>query len=168
VAFTGARVATDERMLPDSLRGYAPVVRGIAQSNAKVTVRQNGGVLYETAVAPGPFVIDDLYPTSGGGDLDVTVTEVDGREERFTVSFSAVPQALREGNQRFSVTAGALRDTGLAQDQLRFAEATYARGLSNHVTLLGGVQVADDFQSGLLGAAFNTPFGAIGADITHA
>ena len=168
VAFTGVRVATDERMLPDSLRGYAPVVRGIAQSNAKVTVRQNGGVLYETTVAPGPFTIDDLYPTSGGGDLEVSVTEVDGREERFTVAFSAVPQALREGNQRFSVTAGALRDTGMAQDELRFAEATYARGINNRVTLLGGAQAARDFQSGLLGAAFNTPFGAIGADITHA
>ncbi len=168
VAFSGVRVATDERMLPDSLRGYAPVVRGMAQSNARVTVRQNGGVLYETTVAPGPFVIDDLFPTSGGGDLQVTITETDGREETFSVAFSAVPQALRAGNQRFSTTAGVLRDTGLAQDALRFAEGTYARGLNNRVTLLGGVQLADDFHAGLLGAAFNTAFGAIGADATHA
>jgi len=168
VGFTGLRVATDERMLPDSLRGYAPVVRGVAQGNARVTIRQNGAVLYETTVAPGPFAIDDLYPNAGSGDLEVAVTEADGREERFTVAFSAVPQALREGSQRFSVTAGALRDTGLAQDALRFVEGTYARGVSNRVTLLGGVQVARHYQAGLAGAAFNTAFGAIGADITHA
>ncbi|WP_313139810.1 fimbria/pilus outer membrane usher protein [Stenotrophomonas sp.] len=168
VSFTGVRVATDERMLPDSLRGYAPVVRGIAQSSARVTVRQNGGVLYETTVAPGPFVIDDLFPTSGGGDLQVTITETDGREETFSVAFSAVPQALRAGNRRFSATAGALRDSGVAQDALRFAEATYARGINNRVTLLGGAQLAHDFHAGLLGAAFNTPFGAIGTDVTHA
>ncbi|TGP82918.1 fimbrial biogenesis outer membrane usher protein, partial [bacterium M00.F.Ca.ET.222.01.1.1] len=36
VAFTGARLYTDERMLPDSLRGYAPAVRGIAEGNALV------------------------------------------------------------------------------------------------------------------------------------
>lgn len=168
VGFTGVRVATDERMLPDSLRGYAPVVRGVAQSNARVTIRQNGAVLHETTVAPGPFAIDDLYPNAGSGDLDVTVTEADGREERFTVSFSAVPQALREGSQRFSVTAGALRDTGRHQQALRFTEATYARGVSNHMTLLGGVQLTEHYQAGLVGAAFNTPLGAIGADVTHA
>jgi len=168
VGFTGVRVATDERMLPDSLRGYAPVVRGVAQSNAGVTIRQNGAVLYETTVAPGPFAIDDLYPNAGSGDLEVAVTEADGREERFTVAFSAVPQALREGSQRFSITAGALRNTGLDQQAMRFTEGTYARGVSNRVTLLGGVQVAEHYQAGLAGAAFNTPFGAIGADITHA
>lgn len=168
VGFTGVRVATDERMLPDSLRGYAPVVRGVAQSNARVSIRQNGAVLYETTVAPGPFLVDDLYPSAGGGDLEVVITEADGREERFTIAFSAVPQALREGSQRFSVTAGALRDTGLAQQTLRFTEATYARGISNRATLLGGVQLAEHYQAGLAGAAFNTPFGALGADVTQA
>jgi len=168
VGFTGVRVATDERMLPDSLRGYAPVVRGVAQSNARVTIRQNGAVLYETTVAPGPFAIDDLYPNAGSGDLEVAVTEADGREERFTVAFSAVPQALREGSQRFSITAGELRDTGMAQNTLRFTEGTYARGINNRVTLLGGVQIAEHYQAGLAGAAFNTPFGAIGADVTQA
>ncbi|HGM5883608.1 fimbria/pilus outer membrane usher protein [Stenotrophomonas maltophilia] len=168
VGFTGVRITTDERMLPDSLRGYAPVVRGVAQSNARVTILQNGAVLYQTTVAPGPFAIDDLYPNAGSGDLEAAVTEADGREERFTVAFSAVPQALREGSQRFSITAGELRDTGMAQNALRFTEGTYARGVSNRMTLLGGVQVAEHYQAGLAGAAFNTPFGAIGADITHA
>jgi len=168
VGFTGVRVATDDRMLPDSLRGYAPVVRGVAQGNARVTIRQNGAVLYETTVAPGPFAIDDLYPNAGSGDLEVAVTEADGREERFIVAFSAVPQALREGSQRFSITAGTVRDTGMQQDALGFTEATYARGVSNHVTLLGGVQLAQHYYAGLAGAAFNTPFGAVGADVTHA
>ncbi|MGS7840025.1 fimbria/pilus outer membrane usher protein, partial [Stenotrophomonas maltophilia] len=108
--FTGVRVATDERMLPDSLRGFAPVVQGIAEGNAVVSIRQNGTVIHESTVAPGPFVIDDLYPTSFGGDLQVTVTEADGRSQRYTVNFSAVPQALRAGSSRFSATAGHLRD----------------------------------------------------------
>lgn len=168
VAFTGLRLATDDRMLPDSLRGYAPVVRGIAQSNAKVTIRQSGAIIYETTVAPGAFVVDDLYPTNGGGDLQVTVTESDGREEVFTVAFSAVPQALREGSQRMSFTAGMLRDTGRTMEPLRFVEGTYVRGMSNRVTALGGVQFAEGYQSVLIGAALNTPFGAIGLDATHA
>ncbi|HEL2980203.1 TPA: fimbrial biogenesis outer membrane usher protein [Stenotrophomonas maltophilia] len=167
VAFTGVRVATDERMLPDSLRGFAPVVRGIAEGNAVVRIRQNGNIIHETTVAPGPFVIEDLYPTHFGGDLEVTVTEPDGREQRFNVNFSAVPQALRPGASRFSGTVGQLRDTSDRWDELRFAEATYARGISNRLTVLGGAQLGEDYRSLLAGAAVNTPVGAFGADITH-
>jgi len=167
VAFTGVRIATDERMLPDSLRGYAPVVRGVADSNAVVRIRQNGVVIHEVYVSPGPFLIDDLYPTSFGGDLQVSVTEADGREQQFVVGFSATPQALRAGATRFSATAGTLRDQGGTSDTWRFAEATYARGIGNPLTLLGGVQLAEYYRAGLVGAAFNTRLGAFGLDMTR-
>lgn len=42
---TGFQLASDSRMLPDSQRGYAPIVRGIADTNAHVTIRQNGLIL---------------------------------------------------------------------------------------------------------------------------
>ncbi|KYF17681.1 hypothetical protein AIZ04_25550, partial [Salmonella enterica subsp. enterica serovar Typhimurium] len=69
--FRGVQLASDDRMLPDSERGFAPVVRGVANSNAKVRISQNGLTIYETTVAPGAFEIDDLYPTGYGGDLIV-------------------------------------------------------------------------------------------------
>lgn len=65
VPFRGAQLATDDDMSPESLHGYAPVVRGIARSNAQVTIRQNGYIIYQTEVAAGPFEITDLYPTGG-------------------------------------------------------------------------------------------------------
>jgi len=167
VAFSGVRVATDDRMLPDSLRGFAPVVQGIAEGNAVVTIRQNGNVIHEVTVAPGPFSIEDLYPTNFGGDLQVTVTETDGREQRFKVSFSAVPQALRPGSSRFSATGGHLRVARRGGENLRFAEGTYVRGLNNRFTALGGVQASEGFQAALFGGAMNTPLGAFGGDITH-
>jgi outer membrane usher protein len=40
--FRGGQLASDDEMLPDSQKGYAPVVRGIARTNAQVVVRQNG------------------------------------------------------------------------------------------------------------------------------
>jgi hypothetical protein len=39
-------------MLPYSQRGYAPVIRGVASSNAVVSVRQNGYLIYQQNVAP--------------------------------------------------------------------------------------------------------------------
>ena len=53
VSFRGIQLASDDQMQPDSLRGYAPTIRGIARSNAQVTIRQNGRVAYQTAVPPG-------------------------------------------------------------------------------------------------------------------
>jgi outer membrane usher protein len=42
-------------MFPDGMRSYAPEIRGVAQSNALVTVRQGNNIIYQTTVPPGPF-----------------------------------------------------------------------------------------------------------------
>ncbi|EPC9037065.1 long polar fimbrial usher protein LpfC-O113, partial [Shigella sonnei] len=65
----GARLYTDNDMLPASQNGFAPVVRGIAKSNATVIIRQNGYVIYQSAVPQGAFEITDLNTASTGGDL---------------------------------------------------------------------------------------------------
>jgi len=169
IAFTGVQLASDEQMLPDALRGYAPLIRGIARSAATVTVRQGGYVIHEIRVAAGPFVIDDLYPSNYGGDLEVVVTETDGSDQRFTVNFAAVPQALRQGVWRYSLAAGRRR-TFSSRDGMSdpvFAQGTWGRGMNNWLTLLAGAQATEGYQSVLTGAAINTPIGAFGADVTQ-
>jgi len=165
VGFEGVQIATDERMLPDSQRGFAPVVRGIAATNARVVVRQGGNEIYQTTVAPGPFVIDDLYPTSFQGDLQVIVTEADGRVSSFTVPFSAVPDSMRPGASRYAATVGRVRD--VADSRAAFGELTYQRGLTNWLTANGGLRAAGDYQALLAGAVMGTPIGALGADATY-
>ncbi|MDQ7978533.1 fimbria/pilus outer membrane usher protein [Paraburkholderia sp. SARCC-3016] len=165
VSFRGAQIATDDRMLPESLRGYAPVVRGTAETNARVTVRQNGQVIYETTVSPGAFEIDDLYATGYGGNLDVTVTEADGRTKSFTVPYASVAQSLRPGTTRFAFTAGQLRNDSL-QTKPNFAQFTVQRGLTNMLTVYGGAIVSNGYLAANAGAAFNTKYGAFSADVT--
>ncbi|MFM0503868.1 fimbria/pilus outer membrane usher protein [Paraburkholderia caffeinilytica] len=167
VSFRGAQIATDDRMLPESLRGYAPVVRGTADSNARVTVRQNGQVIYETSVSPGPFEIKDLYAAGVGGNLDVMITEADGRTKSFTVPYASVAQSLRPGTTRFAVTAGQLRNDSL-QTKPGFMQVTVQRGLTNLVTMYGGAIAATGYVAANAGAALNTKFGAFAADITTA
>ena len=72
--YTGLSLASDESQLPPKLRGYAPEVSGIARTNAKVTVSQQGRVIYETTVAAGPFRIQELN-SALTGRLDVRVEE---------------------------------------------------------------------------------------------
>ncbi|KVL47678.1 fimbrial protein [Burkholderia cepacia] len=165
-SFRGVRLYTDDRMLPESQRGYAPVVRGVANTHAKVTVTQNGATLYETTVAPGAFVIDDLYPTGYGGDLKVNVTEADGSVHSFTVPYAAVPLSLRPGQHRYSFTTGVVRN--LSNTTPYFAQATWQRGLTNLLTGYGGVTFAQGYLSAMAGAVLNTSLGAVGVDVTHA
>ena len=107
--FRGVQLASDDDMLPDSLKGYAPVVRGIARTNAQVVVRQNGYQIYQSYVAPGAFEIADMYPTGGAGDLDVTIVEADGSEQHFTLPYASLPVLQREGRLKYALTAGQYR-----------------------------------------------------------
>ncbi|WPG34976.1 fimbria/pilus outer membrane usher protein [Variovorax sp. EBFNA2] len=165
-AFRGVRLATDDRMVPESLRGYAPTVRGTARSNAKVTIKQSGSVVYDTTVAPGAFEINDLYATGYGGDLAVTVAEADGSEHTFLVPYAAVPMSLRVGANRFSVSAGVVRNNQLLGSPA-LVQATWQRGISNMLTAYGGVNLSQGYTALMLGGAFNTSFGAIGVDYTQ-
>jgi outer membrane usher protein len=165
--FRGVQLATDDRMLPESQRGYAPTIRGIANSNARVQVRQNGNIIYETTVAPGAFEIDDLYATGYGGDLEVLLTEADGSVRASQVPYAPVVNALRPGVWRYGVTSGQYRNTGVHDTPL-FLQATVQRGISNLFTGYGGVLAAESYLSVVLGMALNTHYGAFGADIAHA
>ncbi|WP_232289629.1 fimbria/pilus outer membrane usher protein [Stenotrophomonas maltophilia] len=164
-SYRGVNLRTDPRMLPEVLGNYAPVVRGVAQTNARVTIRQRGQVIFETPVAPGPFEIDDLRNSSGSGDLEVEVSEADGRVETFVVPYASVPQLLRKGQQRFSVTVGELNNGNLS-DAPAFVEATLRRGLGSAFTAYGGATVAEGYNAIVLGGALNTRIGAFSGDVT--
>ncbi|WP_232464293.1 fimbria/pilus outer membrane usher protein [Burkholderia ubonensis] len=168
-ALRGIQLGSDERMLPDSELGYAPVVRGVAHSNAKVEIRQNGYVIYQATVAPGPFAIRDLNPTGYGGDLRVTITEADGTKRTYSVPYATVPQLLRAGASRYSFAAGQFRGYGEGPRSHPYVfQGIYRRGLNNLITGYGGVQASQGYMAALLGAALNTPYGAFALDVTGA
>lgn len=167
VSLRGVRFYSDERMLPPMLTGYAPVVRGVANTNAKVTIAQDGYKIYETTVAPGPFAIDDLSPSGYGSDLQVTVEEADGSRRTFSVPFSSVVQLLRPGTARWDINAGEINQDTL-RDKPRLLQGTYYYGLSNLFTGYTGVQITDnDYVAGLMGLGMNTSVGAFSFDLTH-
>ncbi|UYU30499.1 fimbria/pilus outer membrane usher protein [Siccibacter colletis] len=169
VPFRGGQLASDDDMLPDSLKGYAPVVRGIARTNAQVVIRQNGYVIYQSYVAPGAFEITDMYPTGGAGDLNVTVKEADGSEQKFTVAFASLPVLQREGHLKYSLTGGQYRSYDRTVEKTQFAQVTGIYGISHGVTLYGGVQASSRYHSLALGLGKNMgQVGAFSVDVTQA
>lgn len=169
VGMRGVTLASDDNMLPDSLRGFAPTVRGVAKSHAKVTIRQNSYVIYQTYVSPGAFEINDLYPTSSSGDLEVTITESDGSENVLTVPYSTVPILQREGHLKYALHAGQYRTGSGQQNNPFFGQGTLMWGLPAGMTLYGGSQLASRYQAFSLGFGKNLgDWGAASIDVTHA
>lgn len=167
VGFRGLMLTSDDRMFEDSQRGYAPIINGIANSNALVRVSQRGMRIYETTVPPGPFVIDDLYPTGTGGDLLVTIKEADGSERSFTVTYASIAELLRPGTTRYTLMGGRYHNGSISEDP-EIVMGTLRHGINNLITGYTGVLGGQDYQSIAGGVALNTSVGAISTDITHA
>lgn len=169
LGFRGARLYSSDSMYPDSLQGYAPTVRGIARTNAKVTIRQNGFVIYQSYVSPGPFAISDLNPTSSSGDLEVTLEEKDGSQQKYTVPYSTVPLLQREGRLKYDLVAGDFRSGNSQQDTPFFTQGTLIAGLPQGYTAYGGTQLAERYTAAAIGLGKNLgDWGAISMDVTHA
>ncbi|WGK60083.1 fimbria/pilus outer membrane usher protein [Pantoea sp. SS70] len=170
VQFQGGQLVSDDSMLPDSLRGFAPVIRGVSETGAEVTIRQNGSVIYQSYVPPGPFEINDLYPASLSGDLVVTVKENDGSERTFSQPYSSIAIMQREGQLKYAMTIGKLRNSGgaISTGEAKFVQGTLIYGLPNANTVYGGMQLAKEYLSASAGIGLGIGrLGAISADITQ-
>lgn len=167
VSLRGISVNSDDRMLPYSQRGYAPVIQGIANSNAKVTVRQAGSIIYQITVPAGPFVINDLYPSGYVGDLDVEILESNGQTRTFKVPYATVAQLIRQGHWRYQTALGYYRYGRYVSREV-IAQGSLQYGLTNNLSLNTATSLNRNYYSILGGMAFNTPIGAFSSDVTYA
>ncbi len=169
INFRGINLESNENMLPDSKRGFAPTIRGIARGTAQISIKQNGYEIYQNTVPPGPFEISDLYPAGSGGDLQVSVKETDGSIQSFNVPWSSVPVLQREGHSQYSLSVGEFRSGGHQQDTPRFTQGTLKYGLPEGWTIYGGMQLADRYRAFNLGLGKNMGWlGAMSLDVTQA
>lgn len=168
VPFRGVMLSSDENMVPNSQREFAPVVHGIARTQARIEVRQNGYLIHSLTVAPGAFSLTDLPVTGSGGDLQVTVLESDGTTQVFTVPFTTPAIALREGYMKYNITGGQYRSYDDAVEHTSLGQATVMYGLPWGITAFAGIQMAEHYSSGALGTGLSLGnCGAVSVDVIH-
>lgn len=165
--YTGVRLASDDNMLPPRLRGYAPEIIGVAKTNARVVVTQQGRIVYDSTVPAGPFRIQNL-DSAIRGQLDVKVIEQNGDVQAFSVSTASVPYLTRPGQIRYQLISG--RPTVRAHDIQGpvFANGEASWGISSSWSLYGGGTLSNDYQAVALGAGRDLlALGAVAIDITQ-
>lgn len=163
VGVDGVSLRSDDLMLPESMRGFAPVVRGIARSNAQVTVSQGGRIVTQQNVPPGPFELQHLFGVSTSEPLHVVVLEADGSTTAFDIASPVVPRLLRRGTFQYGFTVGRLDDS-LVATHPAIAEGAALFGLSGDLTAYAGVQMSDIYRALVTGVAISTPLGALSVD----
>ncbi|MEG0868512.1 MAG: fimbria/pilus outer membrane usher protein [Hafnia sp.] len=162
--FRGVQLGSDDDMVPYNQRDFAPMVRGIARTQARVEVKQNGYIVYSTTVAPGPFDLSDLS-ASGSGDLQVTVFETDGLPQVFTIPYTTPAIALRQGYLKYNLMGGQYRPADSSIDHASVGQATVMYGLPWNLTTYGGLQWANHYQAAALGLGVSLgDFGAVSVD----
>lgn len=165
--FTGASLITDDNQLPPNLRGYAPEVTGVAKTNAKVTISQQGRVLNETTVAAGPFRIQDLSDAVSG-KLDVKVQEQDGSVQTFQVDTATIPYLTRPGLVRYKLFAGKPSDYDHKSQGPEFATGEFSWGVDSGWSLYGGGLFAGGYNALALGGGRDLMvLGALSFDMTQ-
>lgn len=162
----GVTLSSDTRMLPDSMNAFRPVIRGVAESNAKVTIKQAGQKILETTVPPGAFAIDNYNPISTSEQLDVTIEEADGRTRQLAIPYNGGGQLLYPGVSVYSLAYGEY-DGYTTGDKPLVAQGTWQYGVNNFFSVYSGAEYMTDYYAAIFGVALNTPVGAVSLDATH-
>lgn len=157
---TGLRVAKATSMYKSHWSNYVPVLKDTALSSAKVTVLQNGLVLYSRVVPPGEFEIDDLDVSSTGADLELVIEESNGQIRRRTIPFTKLPSLLREGSFNYSISAGQYRNSNSSiQPAVLTGGLEYGLGV---ITPKFSSLVSEQYYYGELGVTYDLgQFGAM-------
>lgn len=105
MAVMGAQAFPEQALLKPSAR---PMIEGIAQTQARVEVRQGGRLVHATLVPAGPFTLAPPALSDPYAPLEVTIIEADGQGRRLSVP--TAPAVGLDSASGFTFGLGTLRD----------------------------------------------------------
>ncbi|MBS0925999.1 fimbria/pilus outer membrane usher protein [Providencia sp. JGM181] len=165
IRYLGASIETNESMLPPRLQGYAPEIAGVAKTNATVMVKQDGRIIYQTEVSPGPFRIQDVN-SFGGGTLDVVIQEQDGTTSSYRVETSRLGTLTRPGQLIYQFVMGKPTKDDHDTQGPAFSMGSLSWGATNNITVYGGLQASSEYQNVAFGLGRDfAPFGVLSGNI---
>ncbi|EOT7376802.1 fimbrial biogenesis outer membrane usher protein [Enterobacter cloacae] len=145
VPITGVQLMPTSGLQKDS-SGVS--VSGIARtSQARVEVRQNGRLIFNTLVPAGPFTLDDVPMVRNNVDLDVTVVESDGSTNRYIVPAASVKARNLSKPNGLTVSAGQVRGIDSDYSDPLVFNVSDGWRIFPWMNLLASGVVAEDYQA---------------------
>lgn len=145
VPITGVQLMPTSGLQKDS-SGVS--VSGIARtSQARVEVRQNGRLIFNTLVPAGPFTLDDVPMVRNNVDLDVTVVESDGSTNHYIVPAASVKARNLSKPNGLTVSAGQVRGIDSDYSDPLVFNVSDGWRIFPWMNLLASGVVAEDYQA---------------------
>ncbi|ENE9858909.1 TPA: PefC/AfrB family outer membrane usher protein [Escherichia coli] len=128
-------------------QGYSPVFTGIANGPSRVTLSQEGRILYSEVFPAGPFSVKDV-PLYTSGDVKMTIIGDDGREHIQYFPVSVMAGQLNPGQHEFKIDSGIPDDSSKLEGGI--LSAAYGYGM-NRMTFRSGIVVNQDYYGHSIG-----------------
>jgi len=123
-------------------------VSGIAQTQARVEVRQSGVLVYSTQVPAGAFTLNRLPTINNTADLNVNVVEQDGTTRSFLVPASSFTHGYSQQETSYSFALGKIDQSSgnnIGSNELATFNVSTPWGTRSMLT--SGALLAQNYQS---------------------
>ncbi|WP_413723747.1 fimbria/pilus outer membrane usher protein [Sodalis sp. RH16] len=155
VRMAGMQMTTNFGLRPDLVTFARPGISGEVAVPSSVDIYVNGLHQMTTQVDPGPFEINQLPVTSGGGDVSMVVKDANGRQTNETLPFYASSNLLQKGLDSLSVEAGSVRRAYASRSDDYAggaASMSYRHGATDRLTLETHLEGSEKVAMGGVGA----------------
>jgi len=163
VRFAGVQYGTNFATQPGFVTMPLQIVSGSAALPSVIDIYVNNILQGSRDVRPGPFDITGVPLQSGGGNIQLVIRDLLGRQIVADESYYSSSQLLKKGLRAFSYEAGFLRRSfGTRSNDYGgpMAAFTYRYGLSDHITAEAIAQASRSTQ--LAGAGLTVIVGKLG------
>jgi outer membrane usher protein len=165
----GIKLQSSLEMWPQNSRTYVPAITGVANSDAEMTIEQNGNLIYRNNIPAGPYDITDYRPASMGGNLTVTLREADGTVKTTTVPFVSLPIMEKKGAFKYSFNSGRYIGNSIYDASQYVNQIDLIYGLTQYQTVYGGLLASQNYRAIAFGVGNNFgAYGAVSVDLTQA
>lgn len=166
--FNGIALRSNRSMRSWKTSGYAPVISGVAAGTSRITITQNGFIIYSAVLPPGPYRLDDIAPV-GNGNLVVTLEGDGGRKTVTEYPVATLPTLLRPGEANYNLAVGQKSESSDVKDALSPGQGVFMLGSYDYgfplLTLNLASILSNSYQAGGVGTTL--PLGTFGALSTN-
>lgn len=144
----GAQI-TPEAALQRASLSTKTLVEGIANSPARIEVRQNGALIYSTMVPQGPYALTDIPLLNTSSDLEVTVSETGGSSSTYTVPAAELISGTLGGTPGYSLAIGQYDPYGSSElDKPMLATGSGTWSLNDKTNATAGIMASQHYHAG--------------------